>query len=301
MRVAEVSIARGERTLAARAWGDPSNPPLLALHGWLDNAGSFDRLAPLLADRWYVVALDLTGHGRSSHVTSGWYHYVDYFDDLRAALDHYGWERAALLGHSLGGTLASLFAALYPERIETLLLIEALGPLTITPEQSLDQLRRGLDERAAFATRRPLRVFTDLERAIDVRMAASGLSRDAARPIVERGIDAVAGGFVWSSDPKLTLASPQRYTEVQILAMLRGIRARTLLILAEPATSYLQESMMEPRIACVDEIEIVRIGGNHHLHLEAPQKVLRAIERFTLDDSGDSLTRRHSGESRNPF
>ena len=280
MQVAELSIPRGDLALAARAWGDPSQPPMLALHGWLDNAGSFDRLAPLLADTHYVVALDLKGHGRSSHPASGWYHYVDYFDDLRAVLDHFGWERVTLLGHSLGGTLASLFAALYSERVETLLLIEALGPLTITPEQSLDQLRRGLDERAAFAKRRPLRVFADIESAIAVRMAASGLSRDAAKPIVERGVDAVEGGFVWSSDAKLTLASPQRYTEAQILAMLRGIRARTLLILAEPATSYLQESMLAPRIACVDDIEVVRVAGNHHLHLEEPEQVFETIAQF---------------------
>ena len=280
MRVAELSIPLGERTLAARAWGDASNPPMLALHGWLDNAGSFDRLAPLLAETHYVVALDLKGHGRSSHLANGWYHYVDYFDDLRALLDHFGWERVTWLGHSLGGTLASLFAALYPERVETLLLIEALGPLTATPEQSLDQLRRGIDERAAFAKRRPLRVFPDLESAIAVRMAASGLSRDAAEPIVERGVAQVDGGFVWSSDPKLTLASPQRYTEAQILAMLRGIRARTLLILAEPATSYLQDSMMAPRIACVDDIEVIRLAGNHHLHLEEPKRAFDAIAQF---------------------
>ena len=280
MRVAELSIPRGERTLAARAWGDASNPPMLALHGWLDNAGSFDRLAPLLAGTHYVVALDLTGHGRSSHLASGWYHYVDYFDDLVAVLDHFGWERVTWLGHSLGGTLASLFAALYPDRVETLLLVEALGPLTVTPEQSLDQLRRGIDERIAFAKRRPLRVFPDLESAIAVRSAVSGLSREAAKPIVERGVDAVDGGFVWSRDPKLTLASLQRYTEAQILAMLRGIRARTLLILAEPATSYLHDSMIVPRIECVDEIEVIRLAGNHHLHLEAPQRVYDAMTRF---------------------
>jgi pimeloyl-ACP methyl ester carboxylesterase len=280
MRIAELSIPLGDRTLAARAWGAPSKPPMLALHGWLDNAGSFDRLAPLLADSHYVVALDLKGHGRSSHLPSGWYHYVDYFDDLRAVLDHFGWARATWLGHSLGGTLASLFAALYPDRVETLLLIEALGPLTVTPEQSLDQLRRGIDERAAFAKRRPLRVFPDLESAIAVRMAASGLSREAATPIVERGVDAVDSGFVWSSDAKLTLASPQRYAETQILAMLRGIRSRTLLILAEPATSYLQHSVISPRIACVSDIEVVRIASNHHLHLEEPNQVFDAIARF---------------------
>ena len=134
MHAEELRIERADRTLAALAWGDPEQPPMLALHGWLDNAGSFSAIAPLLAKDHYVVAIDLRGHGRSSHLPPGvWYHYVDYFDDLRATLDRFGWARATLLGHSLGGTLASLFAAAYPERVEALLLVEALGPLTVPP------------------------------------------------------------------------------------------------------------------------------------------------------------------------
>ena len=118
MHAEELRIALPERTLAALAWGDPARPPMLALHGWLDNAGSFSAIAPLLARSHYVVAIDLRGHGRSSHLPPGaWYHYVDYFDDLRATLDHFGWPKATLFGHSLGGTLASLFAAAYPERV----------------------------------------------------------------------------------------------------------------------------------------------------------------------------------------
>src|SRR5688500_18494360 len=70
----ELVIALPHATLAARRWGDASSPPLLALHGWLDNAGSFDALAPLLAARWQVIALDFAGHGRSSHLAAGsWY------------------------------------------------------------------------------------------------------------------------------------------------------------------------------------------------------------------------------------
>jgi pimeloyl-ACP methyl ester carboxylesterase len=135
----ELRIELAERSLAALAWGDPGRPPMLALHGWLDNAASFAAIAPLLAEEHYVVAIDLRGHGRSSHLPPGaWYHYVDYFDDLRATLDHFGWARATLFGHSLGGTLASLYAAAYPERVDTLLLVEALGPLTVPPRWRAD-------------------------------------------------------------------------------------------------------------------------------------------------------------------
>jgi pimeloyl-ACP methyl ester carboxylesterase len=277
----DITIELPQGCLAAKCWGDATLPPLLALHGWLDNAGSFDALAPLLADHWRVVALDLRGHGRSTHIApEAWYHYVDYFDPLHAVFEHFGWSRADLLGHSLGGTLASLFAAVYPERVGDLLLIEALGPLSSTPDDALPQLRRALDQRAAFPARRPLRVFADVEEAVAARMSASGLSEPAARAIVARGVREVDGGFVWSSDPRLTLASPQRFTETQVLAMLGGIRAPTLLVLAEPATSYLPAGMIDARAAQVADIRVLRLPGQHHLHLEDPQAVARAIDAF---------------------
>jgi pimeloyl-ACP methyl ester carboxylesterase len=271
-----LDIAHG--ALAAKRWGDASLPPLLALHGWLDNAGSFDALAPLLATRWQVVAIDLRGHGQSSHIAPGaWYHYVDYFDDIRNALDALGWQRANLLGHSLGGTLASLFAAIYPERVEQLLLIEALGPLTRTLDDALPRLREALDQHASFGARRPLRVFASLDGAIAARRAVNDLSDAAARAIVARGVREVEGGVVWSSDPRLTLVSPQRYTEDEVLAMLAGIRAPTRLVLADPATSYLPAAMMDSRAARVADIRVVRIAGNHHLHLEKAAEVAAAL------------------------
>ncbi len=277
----EIRIQLPHGALAAKRWGDSSGRPLLALHGWLDNAASFDGLGPMLADTWQVVALDLRGHGRSSHIGAGaWYNYADYFDDIRGVLDHFGWTCADLLGHSLGGTLASLFAAAYPERVGNLLLIEALGPLTSTLDQALPQLRRALDQRAAFAERRPLRVFADLHEAIAARTAASDLSAAAARTLVERGVRTVEGGLVWSSDPRLTLASPQRYTEDQVLAMLGAIRSRALLMLADPATSYLPVAMMQARAAKLGDIRVKHLPGNHHLHLENPQPVAAAIREF---------------------
>jgi pimeloyl-ACP methyl ester carboxylesterase len=279
--VEERRIALAHSTLAAKCWGDPGLPPLLALHGWLDNAGSFDFLAPLLSVDRHVVALDLRGHGRSSHIADGaWYHYVDYFDEIRATLDHFGWARADLLGHSLGGTLASLFAAAYPERIGQLLLIEALGPLTGAPDDSLAQLRRSVDQQSAFAMRRPLRIHPDIEAAIAARMSASGLSERAARALVERGTIEVDGGLIWSSDPRLTLASAQRFTEAQVLAMLEGLLAPTLLVLATPGTSYLPRAMINARVAQVVDIGLVDLPGNHHLHMDNPDAVAGAMRAF---------------------
>jgi pimeloyl-ACP methyl ester carboxylesterase len=186
----ELRIPLRHLTLAAKAWGNPSDPPVLALHGWLDNAGSFDRIAPLLEGQ-YPVALDLAGHGKSDHrPPATWYPYADFLDDIAGVIAWFGWPSADLLGHSLGATLASTFAAINPDKVKRLLLIEGLGPLTQSAEKTLDQLRRSQAARAAFKGD-GLRVFASLEEAIEARCRSGHLSAQAARCIVERGVKVV--------------------------------------------------------------------------------------------------------------
>jgi pimeloyl-ACP methyl ester carboxylesterase len=287
VRAEELELRLDALTLAAKACGDSARPPLLALHGWLDNAGSFDALAPLLANDRYVVALDLPGHGRSQHRPRGMrYHYVDYLDELREVFRHFGWTRADLLGHSLGAALGAVFAAAYPELVDDMVLIEGLGPLTTRPEDALKQLRGGLDQRPAI-DETTLRIYADAGAAAQARRRANGLSEQAALALMERGLKAVAGGYTWSSDPRLMLPSVQRYTEPQILAVLAGIRARTLLILAEPETHPIGAEAMSARVAQVADIEVARLPGNHHLHMEHADAVAAPILAF-LRKSADA-------------
>ena len=127
MREIAVDTARG--TLAALRGGQADGPKLLCLHGWLDNAASFQPLAPhLAAFDW--VALDLPGHGGSAHRPPGCdYAFADWLHDVLDALDSLGWHQADLLGHSMGGAIASFVAAAAPSRVRRLALVEALGPV----------------------------------------------------------------------------------------------------------------------------------------------------------------------------
>ena len=268
---AERALELPPLSLRALVWGDGSLPPLLALHGWLDNAGSYAYLAPLLAKRRQVIALELPGHGHSGHLPPGMhYHFVDYVRSALAAVDQLGLERFDLIGHSLGAGIAAMLAAAAPARIGRLLLIEGLGPLGDDGTRTLQRFREGMD---LPANGKGLRIFRDIDQAIAARAIAGGLRADLARPIVERGLAEVADGWRWRSDPRLTRISPLRLAETQVHALLRGIEAPTALLLARPTTSYLPAEPMARRAACVADITVSHLDGGHHLHLEHPDAV----------------------------
>jgi pimeloyl-ACP methyl ester carboxylesterase len=290
MQTRELTIATPHLRLAAKAWGDSALPPLLAVHGWLDNAASFDALAPLIATHFHIVALDLPGHGHSQHRPPGVrYHFVDYLDDVLAAADVLGWEKFSLLGHSLGGGISSFIAAAFPERVQNLFLIEVAGAVSAPAEKSLAQLQKGITQfRQQFRQRtavKALRVFADVEIAVSARRNAGNLSDTAARLLVLRGVREVDGGWSWSSDPRLMPASPQRFTEDQVLAVLAGVRAPTLFVLAEPMAMQIPESAMLARAAQIPNLTLLRLPGNHHLHLEDARPVAEAVLRFAQSSS----------------
>jgi pimeloyl-ACP methyl ester carboxylesterase len=267
----EFTIRLPHLTLRAQRWGDTSLPPLLALHGWLDNAGSFVRLAPLLAERQHVIALDLPGHGHSDHLPAGAdYYYLDYVRDVLAAADALRLSRYTLLGHSLGAGVASLVAASTPERVERLLLIEGLGPLGDDGARTLKRFREAMTPRGSS---KRLRVFRDIEQATQARSMVSGLPAAQARSIVERGLMETDGGWCWRSDPQLTRPSPTRMAESQVHALLRGIVMPTALMLAQPAAAYLPPGPMQARVDCVPQITVRHMDGGHHLQLEQPQAI----------------------------
>jgi pimeloyl-ACP methyl ester carboxylesterase len=261
--------------------GTPGAPKVLALHGWLDNAASFVSLAPLLPGI-ELVAPDLPGHGRSVHLPQGAdYSFAGAVSSVLDIADALGWERFALLGHSMGAGIGSLVAAACPQRIERFVAIEALGALAEAPERTVTRLRDAIAAMRNVA-RKPLRVFPDIDTAIRARMQANALDEPAARLLVERGLAVVDGGHAWSSDPRLTLPTTIRMTEPQVLALVRGIECPTLVIHADPAQPYLPDDLRRARAAALPHGTLLVLPGGHHLHMEQPQAVAAAIGDFFL-------------------
>lgn len=274
----ELSLGTPSLRLAAQGWGPPAARPVLALHGWLDNAASFARLAPRLPGL-RLVALDLPGHGLSQHRPPGTlYHFVDFVGDALAAADALGWQRFSLLGHSLGAAIAAFLAAVAPARVERLVLVEGLGPRAGEPGRAPKQLAESLAEQRALAARRAPR-YPNLEAATRARAAAGPIAADAARILAARGLrETVSGGLEWRADPRLRVRSPVYLTEPQVLAFLRRIDAPALLVRAR--SGLLHEPPHPQRCEAVPRLDVVDLTGGHHLHLESPRESAAAIARF---------------------
>ncbi len=284
MRELEIELPGGP--VQGLHWGEAGQPPVLALHGWLDNAASFVPLAAHLRGI-ELVAIDLPGHGRSAHLAPGAdYSFAAAVHCVLDVADALGWERFALLGHSMGAGISSLVAAACPQRVRRLVAIEALGALPDTVENTVPRLRDAVAAGRGLRDKR-LRVFSDLDTPVRARtMARTGAMDEAsARLLVERGVRQVrlddgGSGWEWSSDPRLTLPTMVRMTEAQVRDLVAGIGCPTRVIYADPPQPYLPEPLRSEHARLLPDGELVVLRGGHHMHMEDPRAVAAAIGNF---------------------
>lgn len=267
--------------LRGLSWGRGDRPVILALHGWLDNAASFSAIAPLLAQEFQVIALDFPGHGLSDHRPAGAeYSLLEYVVDIAELLEGFQ-QPVSLIGHSLGGIVASLVAAVKPERLTQLVLIDALGPLSAPETQFSERLSKAVNHRLR-PSRQAAPVYASLEAAAATRMSGPmALSPDAAQTIVSRNLHFNGEGWTWRTDPRLRDPSLSYLTEAQVRAYLQSITTPTLALFAE-AGLMARYPNLEARKACVADLVEVRVPGRHHCHLESSssEHVVNAIRGF---------------------
>ena len=271
--------------IAALRFGTPGGIPVLALHGWLDNAASFIPLAAHLDPALDIVAIDLPGHGRSDWLPAGQPYLITHaVPQVLAIADALGWDRFSLLGHSMGGAIGSLVAAAAPKRIRRLVSIDALGPLAAQPDTSVEQLRRYVA--ANRKTQRPRRVFADRQAMVELRMAHNHLDQANAQRLVERGSCPVEGGWQWSSDPALTQPTALYLAESQVGELLTAIACPVTVIAGQQG--MLLPPLRDTRLAWLQVARLVPLPGGHHLHMDHAHSVAAAlpIEEFTQASAG---------------
>jgi pimeloyl-ACP methyl ester carboxylesterase len=228
---------------ASQYWGGSDSIPAIALHGWLDNSASFSLLAPKLKGL-QVLAPDLGGHGFSDH-RSGFSAYPLWgeISEILAMADTLAWDKFILIGHSRGGMIAQLIAAIYPERVSHLVVIDALSPFTADPETAPQQVRKSHSD-IQRRLNRPSSVYSTYEKAIQARCASEVIevNKEQAELLASRGLSEVEGGFHWHSDGKLWGATEIFLTEEQVNGFLKEIKAKTLLMIGKKGITSIKSA-----------------------------------------------------------
>ena len=260
--VEEIRLSLPHIELAAHVFGPADGRPVIALHGWLDNANSFARLAPRL-EGLRILALDMAGHGLSQHRPAGaGYSLYDYAHDVLQVAEQLGWQRFSLLGHSLGAIVSVVLAGALPERVERLALIDAVLPPGSPGPGTAERFGQALLEQVALPGKRKS-VYPDFDRGVEVRMQGMvAVSREAAELLGQRGLMPVPGGYSWRSDSRLTLPTPLRMSEEQGWSFVQRIACPAHLVVAE-------EGMLAKHAGLLARLPFSheRLPGGHHLHL----------------------------------
>ncbi len=269
-----------------RCWGSASAPTLFMLHGWMDVSASFQFLVDALSREWRVIAPDWRGFG-GSQWNGRAYWFPDYIADLDLLLDHYSPDRpACLIGHSLGGNAACLYAGIRPDRVATVVTLEGFGLYVSNTDEAPERYGKWLAglcagpasnryaDRAALASRLC---------AVNPRLSPAQAAF-LARHLGQEGED---GSVVVAADPFHKLPSPILYHLDDAKACWRRIKAPVLWIAARDSFIMKRFSDAEgeadylERIRCFADIRVEMLeDAGHNMHHDQPQRLAQLIEDF---------------------
>jgi pimeloyl-ACP methyl ester carboxylesterase len=267
-----------------RTWGEPGSPPLFLLHGWMDVSASFQFLVDSFARDWHIIAPDWRGFGLTEWARDG-YWFPDYYADLEALLDHYQPGVPALLvGHSMGGVVASIYAGIRPERVARLVSMEGLGLARHTPDQAPVRYAHWLDQLRSPDGFRPYRSFEEV--AARLRKNNPRLSAERAAFLAQHWAKRLDNGDVaLLSDPRHKIFNPYLFRIDEAIACWRRVTAPVLLVSGKlsdiPARMKdTPEQLAERKGAFRNRREVELDDAGHMMHHDQPERLASILEDF---------------------
>jgi pimeloyl-ACP methyl ester carboxylesterase len=266
-----------------RHWGARGAPRMVLLHGWMDVSASFQFLVDELRGEWDVYAPDWRGYGLTDWGKSDCYWFPDYLADLDHLLDVIG-APAHLVGHSLGGNVASLYAGVQPGRVAKLVNLEGFGMAATRPEDAPKRYARWLNELHERPGLRPYANFAELAKRL--KDGNPRLSAERADFLARHwGRERDDGSVVLRGDPAHKIVNPVLYRYEEVRACWQQVRAPVLWVDADESTTLkrigIDQAHHAERRAAFANLRYVTVPqAGHMLHHDQPKAVAALIEAF---------------------
>ncbi len=265
-----------------RRWGADTAPKVFLLHGLLDVSATWEYVAQGLMQRFQVLCPDQRGFGHSEWPQDG-YWFQDYVADFEAIADHYSPDRPILLvGHSMGGQVASLYAGLRPARVAKLVCLDSLFLPDMEMGLVTKRFRAWLDELKDLPEQKYYPSFEDL--AGRIRKQHPELSPERALFVAHCwGREDGHGRISLCADPRHRLRGPGLYHAEESLAVWREVTAPTLFLDGgkSPFTKAIPAEEVQSRRACFRIHQEARIeNGSHMLHFSVPEETACRVGDF---------------------
>ena len=264
-------------------WGNPAASKLFMVHGWMDVAASFQFLVDGLKGDWCVIAPDWRGYGHTENAHADTYWFPDYIADLDAILAHYSPNTPVnLIGHSLGGNVACLYAGARPERIAKLVNLEGFGMRRTKPAEAPGRYRKFLEQIAEPPTLKPYKDFAEL--AARLQKNNPRLTNERADFLARHWGEEKDGQVVLLADPAHKIINATLYNIDEAKACWNAITAPTLVISAnqsEMLTKWITEDDFRDRLTHFRHLTEARIdGAGHMMQHDQPELLAALIEEF---------------------
>lgn len=192
---------------------ETSEDVILILHGYLDNGSSFEKIGTYLAETGFQIIIpDFRGHGRSDKAPLGsYYHFADYVADIFFLLEELSINKINILAHSMGGSVASIFSGIFPDRVNALMLLEGIGPPKMPPEIAPDRTKQWLFDLKRQRKKEPRVYKTINDVASRLQFVHSNIAEDVLIEVAKKSVRQSDEGYCFLFDPLHQTTSPSRF------------------------------------------------------------------------------------------
>lgn len=287
----EIAIPVPWGYIQGKWWGPMNARPVLCLHGWQDNCGTFDRLIPQLNDKLGYLAIDFPGHGYSSKLPAGmYYHSADYTILVRYLFKYFKWEKISLIGHSLGGITSYVYSMLYPNSVDFVVCIDGAKPMI--RRNNNEYVAKAIEqffkyEQFHCSKKEPPSYTLDEIRAKIAAPNNNSVLLENTDYLMYRNIapsKVNPGKYYFTRDPRLKVGALVNYPQDELVEYAQNITCPILIAKAKQGSYYeLKQNFYEV-------LDVVKrsskdcafhyVEGTHHVHLNNPENVSGLINEF---------------------